>query len=175
MRNDTLVGVCAFRVALSALRTAAPPLRTGRESVTTMICPPGHGRECMQRFPNELVEGCCVEPLRGTKPAVKLRRAGNDAEHSHTAAVRREATNHAIADRLPVFGGVEALEVETLLKDVVLDVQEARPHAGAARAARCGIDQGDINRIEREGPPPSTCARRQRSPGPAIVSLSAGA
>lgn len=117
-----------------------------------MICPPQHGRKCIQRFPNELVEDCRVEPLRGTKPAVKLRLAGNDAEHSHTAAVRRETTKHAIADRLPIFGGVEVLEVETLFKDVVLDVQEAlqvserapHEHPSQHEMARAGVPKVEV-------------------------------
>jgi len=98
-------------------------------------------------------------------PPVKLRLAGNDAEHSHTAAVRRETTKHAIADRLPIFGGVEVLEVETLFKDVVLDVQKARQvsegapheHPSQHEMARAvvpevevpGLIDGEVERVPR--------------------------
>ena len=87
-----------------------------------------------------------------TKPAFKLRLASNDAEHSHTAAVRRETTKHAIADRLPIFGGVEVLEVETFFKNVVLDIQEARQvserapheHPRQHEMARAGVPEVEV-------------------------------
>jgi hypothetical protein len=47
-----------------------------------------------------------------------------DADHPHPTDMGCKATKHAIADGLAVFGGVEVLEVEALLEEVVLDVQE---------------------------------------------------
>ncbi len=47
-----------------------------------------------------------------------------DADHPHPTDMGCKATKHASADGLAIFGGVEVLEVEALLEEVVLDVQE---------------------------------------------------